>query len=207
MLSAVLNDFLAQVEQRWPDLARRQAAIRAEAEASVVERRWSPHSWAMEVRPYYAERNEMLVARLRRSRPDDADSWVEYGFDRLGRVVLVREPGFEGPYEEQVFVYGDGTDEVLDFEWVPEWARESGAEEFKLVAVEEHRRDGTGRMVRWARVVRGDRFDDAPARLTWEDYEYRPDGALGRVLVRRDQFAYDDAGDLVSVRQVPAFAN
>ena len=29
------------VEQRWPDLARRQAAIRAEAEARVVERRWS----------------------------------------------------------------------------------------------------------------------------------------------------------------------
>jgi hypothetical protein len=117
---------------------------------------------------------------------------------------------------------------VLQFEWVPEWARESGGEEFKLVAVEEHRRDGTGRLACWARIVRGDRFEDAPARLSWEDYEYRADGALSQVVehrpiydqehaaggfavgdiaVSRDEFTYDDAGDLVSIRRVPAFAN
>jgi hypothetical protein len=182
----------------------------------------------MEVRPYYAERNETSVVRLRRRRPDDVDGWVEYGFDGLGRGVLVREYVYGRAYEEQVLVYGDGTDEVLDFQWVPEWMREPGGEEFKLVAVEEHRRDGTGRLARWACIVRGDRFQDAPARLSWEDYEYRADGALSQVVkhqpiydqelavgglavgdiaVSRDEFTYDDAGDLVSIRGVPAFAN
>jgi hypothetical protein len=169
----------------------------------------------MEARPYYAERNETSVVRLRRQRPDDVDGWVEYGFDDLGRCVLVRERAYGRPYEEQVFVYGEGTDEVLDFQWVPEWVRESGGEEFKLVAVEQHRRDGTGRLERWARIVRGDRFQDAPARLSWEDYEYRADGALSQVVahrpiydqehavgglavgdiaVSRDEFIYDEAG-------------
>jgi hypothetical protein len=223
----VLDEFSVDAERRWPDLARRQAAIRAEAEARVVERRWAQYPWGMDARPYYAERNETSVARLRRQRPEDLDGWVEYGLDELGRCVLIRERAYGRPDEEQVFVYGDRTDEVLDFQWVPEWARESG-EEFKLVALEQHRRDGTGRLQRWARIVRGDRFEHAPAQLSWEDYEYRADGALthvvkyrpiydqehaigglavGDIAVSRDEFTYDDAGELVSIRRVPAFTN
>jgi hypothetical protein len=225
----VLDEFSVNVERRWPDLARRQAAIRAEAEARIVEQRWSQSSWAMEVRPYYVERNELPAVRLCRRRPEDLDGWVEYGFDDLGRCVLVREHGYGRPQEEQVFLYGDGTDEVLDFQWVPDWVREeSGGEEYKLVAVEQHRRDAAGCLQRWARIVRGDRFEDAPARLSWEDYEYRADGALSQVVeqwpiydqerafgglavgdiaVSRDEFTYDDAGDLVSIRSVPPYAH
>src|SRR5262249_8333393 len=54
---------------------------------------------------------------------------------------------------------------------------------------------------------------DAPARLSWEDYEYRAGGALshvvkhwpiddraiGDIAASRDELAYDDAGDLVSI--------
>ena len=178
----MLDDFRVSVEQRWPDLARRQAAIRAEVEARVVERRWAQLSGGLETRPYYAERNEWARVRLRRQRPDDLVSWVEYGLDERGRCVLVREHTDGPPYQEKVLVYGDGADEVLDFEWVPEGARESIGEEYKLVAVEEHRRDEHRRLVRWARIVRGDRFKDAPVRLSWEDYIYRDDGALSEVM-------------------------
>lgn len=167
--------------------------------------------------------------RLRRRRPDDADGWVEYGFDDRGRCLFVREHAFGLAYTEQVFLYGNGTDELLEFQWVPEWVREeSGEPDYKLVALEQHRRDDTGRLDRWVRILRGDRFEDAPARLWWEDYEYRADGSLGQavrhrpiydpelaigglaigdIAISRDELAYDDAGDLLSIRHVPAFAN
>jgi hypothetical protein len=88
--------------------------------------------------------------------------------------------------------------------------------------VEEHRRDASGRLRRWARSVRGDRFEDAPTRLWWEDYSYRADGALeevaehrpiydetqisaglavGDVAVLTDKLSYDDSGELVLIRR------
>lgn len=182
----------------------------------------------METRPYYDERNEFSAVRLRRQRPDDLDGWVEYGLDELGRCVLVREHASGRPYKDRVVVYGQGPDEALDFEWVPEWSREPGGEEYKLLAVEEHRRDSNGRLERWACLARGGAFADGPARLSWEDYVYRGDGALSRVVehrlvadeeqavrgladgdvaITRDEFIYDDARDLVSIRRVPSFAD
>jgi hypothetical protein len=88
----------------------------------------------MEARPYYDERSEFSAVRLRRQRPDDLEGWVEYGLDELERCVLVREYASGRPYKDRVVVYGEGPDEALDFEWVPEWAREPGGEEYKLLA-------------------------------------------------------------------------
>jgi len=224
----VLTRLRAKAEQRWFGVAPRQAEIRSDAEARIARRRWSTLAGGMEIRPYYDERFEQRAVRLRSERPDNVAGWVEYGLDELGRRVSVRQPGYEGPFKDQITVYGECLDEVFDFEWVPEWARESRGEHYKLVSLEQFLRDDTGRLERTVHIVRGDAFGDGPTRVSWEDYVYRGDGvlsqvvahrpideqahairglAVGDVAVTRDDFTYDVAGDLISIRRVPAFAD
>lgn len=177
----------------------------------------------MEVPPYYVERRETSPVRLRRQRPDDVEGWVEYGLDSSGRCVLVREYAYGRPYRDHVRISGDGKDEALDFEYLQDWERKPGEEEYRLAAVEEHRRDSEGVLRRWARIVSGERLGYTRPRLWWEEYRYRDDGALseviehrpiydeqdafgklgvGDVAVLRDEFVYDDDdGELALIRR------
>ena len=176
----MIDEFRVRTEARWEGLARSQAAIRADAEARAIDRRWAHGgSWAASLQLFYAERFEFPPLRLRRKPPSDTEGWTEYGFDEQQRCVLVRQHAFGQAYQDGVLVYEDGRSELLEFHWVQDWARKPGDEEHKLVAVEEQLHDDRGRLGSWARIVRGDRYDDAAAHCRWEEYVYRPDGRAG----------------------------